>query len=85
MKHFLEQFGPCLEWPWTKLMDVPELDDALIDTIVEQSDEQAAGRSVQQLEHERDDNLVALLQALRDQDAAAGAFLNDHGAKLASE
>ncbi|MGB1273990.1 MAG: 3-hydroxyacyl-CoA dehydrogenase NAD-binding domain-containing protein, partial [Luminiphilus sp.] len=19
MKHFLEQFGPCLEWPWTKL------------------------------------------------------------------
>ena len=85
MKHFLEQFGPCLEWPWTKLMDVPELDDALIDTIVEQSDEQAAGRSVQQLERERDDNLVALLQALRDQDAAAGAFLNTHGAKLASD
>lgn len=85
MKHFLEQFGPCLEWPWTKLMDVPELDDALIDTIVEQSDEQAAGRSVQQLERERDDNLVALLQALRAQDAAAGAFLNAHGAKLASD
>ena len=85
MKHFLEQFGPCLEWPWTKLMDVPELDDALIDTIVEQSDEQAAGRSVEQLERERDDNLVALLQALRDQDAAAGAFLNAHGAKLASD
>ena len=85
MKHFLEQFGPCLEWPWTKLMDVPELDDALIDTIVEQSDEQAAGRSVQQLERERDDNLVALLQALRNQDAGAGAFLNAHGAKLASD
>ena len=85
MKHFLEQFGPCLEWPWTKLMDVPELDDALIDIIVEQSDEQAAGRSVEQLERERDDNLVALLQALRDQDAAAGAFLNAHGAKLASD
>ena len=85
MKHFLEQFGPCLEWSWTKLMDVPELDDELIDTIVKQSDEQAAGRSVQQLERERDDNLVALLQALRDQDAAAGAFLNAHGAKLASD
>jgi carnitine 3-dehydrogenase len=77
MKHFLEQFGPCLEWPWTKLMDVPDLDDALIDQIVEQSDAQAAGRTVMQLENERDRNLVALLKALRREDAAAGAFLNE--------
>jgi carnitine 3-dehydrogenase len=77
MKYFLEQFGPCLEWPWTKLMDVPDLDEALIDRIVEQSDEQAAGRTVMQLENERDRNLVALLKALRVEDAAAGAFLNE--------
>ena len=77
MKHFLEQFGPCLEWPWTKLMDVPDLDDALIDRIVDQSDEQAGGRTVMQLESERDRNLVALLKALRREDAAAGAFLNE--------
>lgn len=77
MKHFLEQFGPCLEWPWTKLMDVPDLDEALIDRIVEQSDEQAAGRTVMQLENERDRNLVELLKALRAEDAAAGAFLNE--------
>ena len=77
MKHFLEQFGPCLEWPWTKLMDVPDLDEALIDRIVEQSDKQAAGRTVMQLENERDRNLVALLKALREEDAAAGAFLNE--------
>ena len=77
MKHFLEQFGPCLEWPWTKLMDVPDLNEELIDRIVEQSDEQAAGRTVMQLENERDRNLVALLKALRDEDAAAGAFLNE--------
>ena len=77
MKHFLEQFGPCLEWPWTKLMDVPDLDEALIDRIVEQSDEQAAGRTVMQLENERDRNLVVLLKALRAEDAAAGAFLNE--------
>ena len=56
MKHFLEQFGPCLEWPWTKLMDVPDLNEELIDRIVEQSDEQAAGRTVMQLENERDRN-----------------------------
>ena len=77
MKHFLEQFGPCLDWPWTKLMDVPDLDEALIDRIVEQSDEQAAGRTVMQLENERDRNLIALLKALRVEDAAAGAFLNE--------
>ena len=76
IKHFLEQFGPCLEWPWTKLMVVPDLDEALIDRIVEQSDEQAAGRTVMQLENERDRNLVVLLKALRAEDAAAGAFLN---------
>ena len=30
MDHFLHQFGPTLKFPWTKLMDVPEFDDALI-------------------------------------------------------
>ena len=79
MKHFLEQFGPCLQWPWTKLTDVPDLDDALIDRIVEQSDAQAAGRSVSELEEERDANLVAMLKALRQEDTAAGAFLNRLG------
>jgi carnitine 3-dehydrogenase len=76
MRHFLEQFGPCLQWPWTKLMDVPDLDDQLISRIVEQSDAQAAGRTVSELEAERDTNLVALLKALRTENAAAGAFLN---------
>ena len=83
MKHFLEQFGPCLQWPWTKLTDVPDLDDELIDRIVAQSDAQAAGRSVSELEDERDANLVAMLKALRQQDAAAGAFLNRLGASSA--
>jgi carnitine 3-dehydrogenase len=83
MKHFLEQFGPCLQWPWTKLTDVPDLDDALIDRIVEQSDAQAAGRSVSELEQERDANLVAMLKALRQEDTAAGAFLNRLGAASA--
>jgi carnitine 3-dehydrogenase len=83
MKHFLEQFGPCLQWPWTKLTDVPDLDDELIDRIVEQSDAQAAGRSVSELEEERDANLVAMLKALRQEDTAAGAFLNRLGASSA--
>ena len=43
MRHFLAQFGPSLKWPWTKLMDVPELTDELIDTIAGQCDDQAGG------------------------------------------
>ena len=50
MRHFMAQFGPALQWPWTQLTDVPELTDELLDRIVAQSDEQAAGRSVRELE-----------------------------------
>ena len=64
MRHFMEQFGPCLAWPWTKLTDVPELDEALVDKITEQSDAQAAGRSIRELERIRDDNLVGIMEAL---------------------
>ena len=65
MRHFFAQFGPALQWPWTRLTDVPELTDELLDAIVAQSDEQAEGLSVRELERRRDDNLVAILQALR--------------------
>ena len=65
MRHFMAQFGPALKWPWTKLTDVPELTDELLDTIVAQSDEQAGGLSVRELEQLRDDCLVSVLQALR--------------------
>ncbi|MBY5398742.1 carnitine 3-dehydrogenase [Rhizobium leguminosarum] len=65
MRHFLAQFGPCLAWPWTKLTDVVDLDDALIEKIGRQSDEQAAGLSIRELERIRDENLVGILQALK--------------------
>jgi carnitine 3-dehydrogenase len=72
MRHFIAQFGPALKAPWTKLTDVPELTESFIERIVEQSDLQAAGRSIAELELERDDCLVALLQALRANGAGAG-------------
>jgi carnitine 3-dehydrogenase / betainyl-CoA thioesterase len=75
MRHFMEHFGPALELPWTKLTDVPELTDELLDKIVTQSDAQAAGRSVRELERLRDDCLVSLMQGLRTHDAGAGAVL----------
>jgi carnitine 3-dehydrogenase len=76
MRHFMAQFGPALKWPWTKLMDVPELDDALLDKIVAQSDAQAGSAEIRELERLRDDCLVAILQGLRSRDYAAGAVLD---------
>jgi carnitine 3-dehydrogenase len=82
MRHFLAQFGPALAWPWTKLTDVPELTPELIDKLAAQSDEQAGHLTVRELERVRDDNLVALLQALRAHRYAAGAVLHEHEARL---
>jgi carnitine 3-dehydrogenase len=76
MRHFMAQFGPTLELPWTRLTDVPELTDELLDRIVSQSDAQAAGRSLRELERVRDDCLVAILQALRTHGEGAGAVLD---------
>ncbi len=72
MRHFLAQFGPCLAWPWTKLTDVVDLDDALIEKIGRQSDEQADGLSIRALERIRDENLVGILQALKGGDGGKG-------------
>ena len=86
MRHFMNQFGPALKWPWTKLMDVPEFNDALVDKIVAQSDAQAEGYSIRELESIRDDNLVAILQALRAHDGGkgwgAGALLKEYEERL---
>ena len=82
MRHFMAQFGPALQWPWTKLMDVPELTDSLLDTIVEQSDAQAAGRSPRELERMRDDNLIAVLKALKSTNTGAGETLANYEQQL---
>lgn len=75
MRHFLDQFGPALEWPWTKLMDTPEWTDELVETIASQSDAQSGDRSITELLAERDRNLVAILLALEAVDAGAGRTL----------
>ncbi len=76
MAHFLRQFGPALEWPWSKLMDVPDLDEALVQKIADQSDAQSGDLSIRDLEAIRDKNLVAILRALKGTDWGAGTYLN---------
>jgi carnitine 3-dehydrogenase len=75
MRHFLSQFGPTLQLPWTHLMDVPKLTDELVEKVSAQSDAQAGGRSQRELEQLRDRVLVRLLQALRVEEVAAGVTL----------
>ncbi|MDX8351002.1 carnitine 3-dehydrogenase [Cognatiyoonia sp. IB215182] len=76
MRHFIAQFGPALKWPWTKLMDVPDLTDDLITQIADQSDAQSGAHTIRELERMRDDNLVTILRGLKARDAGAGALLN---------
>lgn len=75
MRHFMAQFGPALKWPWTKLMDVPEITDELLDRIEDQSDAQAGGATVRELERLRDECLVAVLRGLREVPYGAGEVL----------
>jgi carnitine 3-dehydrogenase len=72
MRHFIGQFGECLSWPWTKLTNVPELTDELIDTIATQSDNQSGMHDIRDLERLRDRNLVSILRALETNRWGAG-------------
>jgi carnitine 3-dehydrogenase len=78
MKHFMAQFGPCLQWPWTKLTDVPEFTEELVDLIAGQSDAQSGAYSIRELERIRDGNLVGFLRALKDRNWGAGKVLREH-------
>ena len=54
MADFLKQFGPALKLPWTRL-EAPELTDALIAKVADGTRQQAAGRTVKELERLRDE------------------------------
>jgi carnitine 3-dehydrogenase len=74
MRHMLEQFGPALELPWTKLK-APELTETLIDRMVEGTQAQADGRSIEDLERLRDDCLIGIMEVLKAHDHGAGKVL----------
>lgn len=78
MAHFIRQFGPALQWPWTKLTDVPELTEELVQKIATQSDAQSGTHSISELEAIRDRNLVGMLRMLKEHDWGAGHILNAH-------
>ena len=85
MRHFLAQFGPALAWPWSRLTDVPEYTEELVELIAGQSDAQSGHAGFRELEQLRDENLVATLRALKRTGTGAGGVLAAHEAALAPE
>jgi len=63
MKHMLEQFGPALKLPWTKLK-APKLSKKLSSRVIKGTKQQARGKSVAMISNIRDEYLVNL-QKLR--------------------
>ncbi len=84
MRHFLHQFGPSMEWPWTKLVG-PKLTDELIDMVAQQSDDQAGNVDLRTYERLRDNCLVDLTQALERNDFASGAVAKAHRQRLGGQ
>lgn len=60
----LDQFGPALKWPWTRLK-APELSQELRDRMVDGCNEMAAGRHFADMVAQRDREIVAVLNAIR--------------------
>ena len=61
MKHMLEQFGPALKLPWTKLK-APTLSKKLSSRVILGTKQQAKGKSVVAISNIRDEYLVELLK-----------------------
>jgi carnitine 3-dehydrogenase len=60
LRHMLEQFGPALQLPWTKLK-APKLTKKLSDKIIKGTKIQSRGKSIDKLKNLRDNFLVDLL------------------------
>jgi carnitine 3-dehydrogenase len=60
MKHMLEQFGPALKLPWTKLK-APKLSNKLINSLVRGTKKQSKGKSVTKISNIRDQYLLDLI------------------------
>ena len=61
MKHTLEQFGPTLKIPWTKLK-APNLTKKLSNKIIRETKKQSKGTSIKELTTMRDNFIVDLLK-----------------------
>ncbi|GEN87528.1 3-hydroxyacyl-CoA dehydrogenase NAD-binding domain-containing protein [Oceanobacillus sojae] len=66
MKHMLEQFGPALKLPWTRLV-APELTEELSEKVISGTAEQSGDVPIEDLEHRRDRFLIKLMGLLEEE------------------
>jgi carnitine 3-dehydrogenase len=71
MRHFMQQFGPALELPWTRLV-APKLTDELIDRVVDGTAEQVGTRTIKELERYRDECITGVLAVIDETKARYG-------------
>jgi carnitine 3-dehydrogenase len=74
MRHFISQFDPTLDLPWTDLK-FPKWNDALEKRLVEGCEAQAAGQTVAALEAKRNDILVDMMHLFKKHKIGAGLAL----------
>ena len=82
-RHFIEQFGPALKWPWSHLK-APELSNEIVDRFVEGVEAQSQGKSIREMEKIRDECLVAIQKVLSKHNMGAGKTLNEFKKKIES-
>jgi carnitine 3-dehydrogenase len=63
MAHMLDQFGPSLKSPWT-FLEAPDLTPELSRRLIDGCERLTAGRSIKQLERERDELLIQIIELL---------------------
>ncbi len=81
MRHMLHQFGPALKLPWTHL-EAPELTDELVDSMASGTEAQAEGRTVAELERQRDQSLLGVMRALSGTGIGAGRLITERDARI---
>ncbi len=74
MRHFISQFDPSMELPWTDL-NFPKWSDELERKLVEGCEEQAGDIPVHKWAAKRDEVLVDMMRVLRQHDIGAGTVL----------
>ncbi|MGI9373534.1 MAG: 3-hydroxyacyl-CoA dehydrogenase NAD-binding domain-containing protein [Hyphomicrobiales bacterium] len=78
MRHFISQFDPSMELPWTDL-SFPKWSDGLEQKLIEGTDAQAQGKNVREWEAKRNEVLVDIMKVLKKHNIGAGTTLNRGG------